>query len=240
MKHQQFRNTLLKSLSIPDVQLLALKPVKFDLMHEIEFPGELIDKVYFLETGMASMTTTFSDGAQVEVGMFGYESVIGISAMMGVKRSLNRVYTQIEGYGYFCSLATAKREFDRAGQFQKVALGYVQAQLLQASQSAGCNAKHDVHQRLARWLLTCADRADSSHFKMSQEFMADMLGSSRSTVSEVAGHLKEKDLISYSRGEMELLDLPGLRKASCECYGIITDYLETYADYEDGTISDPN
>ena len=118
-------------------------------MHEIEFPGRPIGHVYFLEEGMASMTTTFKDGDQVEVGMFGFESVIGISALMGTKRSLNRVYTQITGHGCSTTLEAAKSEFRQGGLFQDLVLRYVQAQLVQAMQSAGCNAKHNFEQRLA-------------------------------------------------------------------------------------------
>jgi hypothetical protein len=147
---------------------------------------------------MASMTTTFKDGSQVEVGMFGHESVIGISALMGTQTSLNRIYTQIAGRGYSCTVADGRREFKLGGEFQDLALRYVQAQLVQAMQAAGCNAKHSVDQRLARWLLLCADRAGSDTYKMSHEFLANMLGSTRPTVSLTAAILKEQGLIRYS------------------------------------------
>ena len=96
------------------------------------------------------MTTTFNDGSQVEVGMFGYEGVIGVSALMGTKRSLNRVYTQIEGSGFSCAVELARQEFELGETFQSLTLRYVQAQLVQAMQSAGCNAKHRIEQRLSR------------------------------------------------------------------------------------------
>src|ERR1039458_4607143 len=160
----RFRNALLNALNADVVARLQLRPVKFELGHELEFPGSLIEYLYFLEAGMASMTTTFKNGSQVEVGMFGYESAIGVSALMGTKRSLNRVYTQIAGHGYACSVETARQEFDRGGDFQHLAVRCVQTQLVQAIQSAGCHAKHNVEQRLARWLLICADRAHSNHF----------------------------------------------------------------------------
>ncbi|MGO8720740.1 MAG: Crp/Fnr family transcriptional regulator [Acidobacteriaceae bacterium] len=178
------------------------------------------------------MTTTFQDGSQVEVGMFGYESVIGISTLMGTKRSLHRVYTQIAGHGYACGVATARREFARGGDFQHLALRYVQTQLVQAIQSAGCHAKHNVEQRLARWLLICADRARSEKFKMSQEFLADMLGGTRPTLSTTAGILKQKGLIEYTRGEIHILDVAGLERASCECYLIIKNHLDNYAEFD--------
>ncbi len=171
-----FKNTLLKALDGEIIERLRLQPVKFELKHEIEYPGNPIDHLYFIEEGMASMTTTFKDGSQVEVGMFGYESVIGVSALMGARKSLNRVYTQIAGYGYSCQVEDARREFRLGGHFQFLALRYVQAQLVQAMQSAGCNAKHNFEQRLARWLLLCADRANIDTFKISHEFLADMLG----------------------------------------------------------------
>jgi CRP-like cAMP-binding protein len=227
-----FKNTLLRALDGDIIARLGLQPVKFELKHEIESPGDPIDRLYFLEAGMASMTTTFKDASQVEVGMFGYESVIGVSALMGTKASLNRVYTQIAGHGYSCRVEDARREFRLGGHFQSLALRYVQAQLVQAMQSAGCNAKHNFEQRLARWLLLCADRAHVDTFKISQEFLADMLGVRRPTVSTTAGILKRKGLIDYSRGEIRILDVPGLTKTSCECYLTITDYLDNYAKFD--------
>jgi CRP-like cAMP-binding protein len=227
-----FKNTLLKALDGEIVDRLRLQPVKFEMKHEIENPGDPIDNLYFLEEGMASMTTTFKDGSQVEVGMFGYESVIGVSALMGTKKSLNRVYTQIAGHGYSCHVEDARREFHLGGDFQSLALRYVQAQLVQAMQSSGCNAKHNFEQRLARWLLICADRTHSDTFKISHEFLADMLGARRPTISTTAGILKRKGLIEYTRGEIRILDIPGLVKASCECYSIIKDYLDNYTKFD--------
>ena len=232
MRTSGYKNTLLKALDGDVIERLRLQPVKFELKHEIENPGNPIDRLYFLEEGMASMTTTFKDGSQVEVGMFGYESVIGVSTLMGTKKSLNRVYTQIAGHGYSCHVEDARREFRLGGAFQSLALRYVQAQLVQAMQSAGCNAKHNIEQRLARWLLLCADRAHIDTFKISHEFLADMLGVRRPTVSTTARSLKQKGLIEYTRGEIRILDVPGLTKTACECYLIIKDYLDNYTKFD--------
>jgi CRP-like cAMP-binding protein len=229
-----FKNILLLNLNRDVVERLALQPVQFELMHEIEYPGSPIHRLYFVEEGMASMTTTFADGAQVEVGMFGFESIIGVSALMGTKKSLNRVYTQIAGHGYFCAVEAARKEFGLCGQFQKLALRYVQAQLVLAMQSAGCNARHNFEQRLARWLLICADRAHTNEFKISHEFLADMLGGGRPTVTTTAGILKEKGLIKYSRGQVQILDVPGLRKTACECYSVIKHHLDSYTEFDTG------
>jgi CRP-like cAMP-binding protein len=167
--------------------------------------------------------------------MFGYEGVIGISALMGTKRSLNRVYTQIAGKGYSCPVEAGRAEFRRGDLFQSLALRYVQTQLIQATQSAGCNAKHRLEQRLAHWLLLCADRAHSHTYALSHEFIADMLGTTRPTVSTAAAILKNEGLIQYSRGLVRILDPVGLEKRSCECYRVIKDHLDNYAEFDSGT-----
>ncbi len=233
---RKFHNTLLHALSLEILQRLELHPVEFELNHEIEWPGSPIERLTFVEMGMASLTVTFDDGSQVEAGMFGFESVIGISALMGTKTSLNRVYTQIAGNGYTCPIANARAEFNRGGEFQRLALGYVQAQLVQAIQSAGCNAKHNVEQRLARWLLICRDRAGSDTFRMSQEFLADMVGVSRPTVSVIAGVLKEKGILEYTRGIIHIPDGKALEQTSCECYLVIKHHLDNYAAYDSGVV----
>ncbi len=232
MNSSKFTNTLLRALEPEMIARLGLRPITFELKHEMEYPRRPIKYLYFLESGMASMTTTFEDGSQVEVGTFGYESVIGISALMGTRKALNRVYTQIAGHGYYCPIENAKKEFQMAGAFQWITLRYVQAQLDQATQSIGCNAKHKFVHRLARWLLVCADRANCETFKMSHSLLADMLGGTRATVSLAAGALKKKGLIRYNRGVIRILDRPRLEKNACECYQIIQDHLKNYAEFD--------
>jgi CRP-like cAMP-binding protein len=236
LEKERFKNTILKSLARDIIMRLQLRPVVFELGHEIESPGSPIHNLFFVEEGMASMTTTFRDGAQVEVGMFGYESVIGVSALMGTRRSLNRVYTQIEGCGYSSPVQAARTEFRRCEDFQDITLRYVQAQLVQAMQSAGCNAKHELEQRLARWLLICADRAHSNIFKISHEFLADMLGVTRPTVSTTAALLKERKLIEYTRGVINIVDVAGLERQSCECYQVIKNHLDNYLEFDTGIV----
>jgi CRP-like cAMP-binding protein len=227
-----FKNTLLQHLDEDILDRLSLKPVTFETRHEIEYRGRPIEHLYFVEEGMASMTTTFKDGSQVEVGMFGHASVIGVPALMGTKLSLYRVYTQIEGRGFFCTIEAARAEFRRGDAFQALMLRYVQAQLVQAAQSAACNAKHNMEQRLAKWLLLCAERANTETFKISQEFLSDMLGSTRPTVSIAAGTLKQEGLIEYSRGVLRILDPGRLEHRACECYDMIKNYLDNYADVD--------
>lgn len=226
-----FRNALLRSLDIAIVDRLSLPPVPFHLRQNIEVPGQAIRFLTFVETGMASMTTAFEDGSEVEVGMFGYESVIGVSALMGSLQSLNRVYTHITGYGYRCPVANASAEFERSGAFRTLMLRYVQAQLLQSMQSTGCNAKHTVEQRLARWLFLWPDRTNNTSFLMPHVFLADMLGTRRTTVTVAANVLKQAGLIRYSRGHMEITDIGSLQARSCECYRVIRDHLHSIASF---------
>ena len=234
MAEQIFKNTLLSRFNAQLIERLRLKPIRFEVGREIEDTGKRIANLYFLEEGMASMTTTFSNGHQVEVGMFGCESVIGVSALMGTKQSLNRVYTQVAGWGYRCKLETAQEEFDKMGQFQRLCLRYVQAQLVQAAQSAACNATHNFEQRLARWLLITSDRTNTDQFKMSQEFLGHMLGGMRPTVTVAAGNLKRENLIEYRRGSITILDRKRLEKRSCECYRTIRDHLADYEAFDTG------
>jgi CRP-like cAMP-binding protein len=225
-----YRNSVLNALGLDIVRRLQLLPIRFELQHQIEIPGTSIKRLFFIEDGMACMTTNFRDGSQVDVGMFGYESVIGVSALMGIKRSLNHISTQIAGSGYCCPIQVAKEEFSRGEAFQKLILSYVQTQLVGAAQSAGCHARHTVDQRLARWLLACSDRTHCKEFRLSHEFLADMLGSSRPTVSLAANTLRKMDLIHYQRGLLTIVDSPGLEQMACECYSTIKNHLENNLD----------
>ncbi len=225
-----FKNLILQRLEPEVLTRLKLRRVELPLDREIEFPGNRIANLFFLEEGIASMTATFQDGFQVEIALAGREAVLGTSSMFGTKRSLNRVYMQIGGYGYVSDMETSTREFKRCGQFHDLTLRYIQAQFIQSCQTAGCNARHNIEQRMARWLLLCADRVGDRVLPLSHEYMADMLGVTRSSVTLVAGQLQDKNLIQYTRGKIKLLDLEGLQTLSCECYAVVRDHLTSLAD----------
>ena len=227
-----FKNKILRALDAEAIERLKLKPLKLESGRQIENPGEPINNLFFIEDGIGSMTSTFSDGFQVEVSMFGVESVMGASALIGTRRSLNKVYMQMAGYGFSCTTAAAIREFARFDRFHDLVLRCVQAQLVQASQSAGCNARHNVSQRLARWLLLCADRSESPVLALTHEYLADMLGSNRSTVSIAAENLQRKKFIQYCRGKVTIVDRPGLEHSSCECYRAVKNHLDNYLEIQ--------
>ncbi|ADW67450.1 Crp/Fnr family transcriptional regulator [Granulicella tundricola] len=229
-----FRNAILQNLSQGSLARLQLRPVTLEVRHPIETPGSPIRHIFFLETGIVSVTTQFKDGSEVEAGMFGCDSLSGISAFMGTRESLNAAYIQIAGHGYLSSVAHAAAEFHLGGRFQAFALRAVQAQLLQSMQSAGCNATHDVEQRLSRWLLLCADRTETDTLALSHEFMSDMLGSRRSTVTVAAGHLKDLGYIEYTRGSIRILNRTGLESVACECYRVLRNHLHDITQYDSG------
>lgn len=232
-----FKNLLLRHLDPDTIKRLQLRKVELPLAMNLEIPGETIDSLYFLEKGIASMTTCFRSGIQVETSMFGYEAAIGVSGLMGTKQSLNRIFMQLGGYGYLSPLSRANTEFARGGMFQRLTLRYVQAQLVLSTQNAACNAAHSYEQRLARWLLICKDRAQQDTLDLAQEFVSEMLGSTRSTVSIAAAHLKAKGLIDYRRGTIHILNQAGLEAEACECYRVVRDHLESFAEFDTGFAS---
>ena len=189
------RNAILQHLSAESVTRLQLQPIELPLKMPLERMNGGIEHIFFIESGVGSMTSTFTDGTEVEVGLFGYESVIGISAFMGVRRSLNSVSMQMAGSGYVSKISDARTEFDRNGDFQKLALRYLQMQLTQATQSAACNARHHLGQRLARWLLLTSDRAGTPKLPFSQNFLAIMLGVQRTSVASGMSKLKQSGLV---------------------------------------------
>jgi CRP-like cAMP-binding protein len=234
MESSRFKNWILRLLPPEVIERLNLRRVNLPSGTQIENPGEPIRHLYFIEDGVGSMTNTFRDGFQVEVGMFGVESVMGASALIGTLRSLNKVYIQMSGYGYRCSIGSARDEYLQYGRFHDLVLRYVQAQLVQTCQSAGCNSHHDIHQRLARWLLLCADRSESSTLNLTQEYLADMLGTRRTSVSLAAEGLQHEGLIKYSRGKVMISDRARLESAACECYRLVRNHLENYIEVERG------
>ena len=229
-----FKNTLLQHLDSETIKRLELKLVQLPLRHHLEVPGDGIRQIFFIEEGIGSMTTRFESGMQVETSMFGYESAIGISALMGTKHSLNAIFMQLAGYGYASPVRAARQEFERAGKFQELALRYVQAQLTLSTQNAACNAVHTHEQRLARWLLICCDRAKKDRLEMAQDFVSQMLGSTRSTISIAASGFKAKGLIDYSRGAIQIVDIAGLEIEACECYRVVREHLENFAEFDTG------
>ncbi len=239
MLRREFSNKILQSLDENTLARLHLEPVELPVRHPLESPGQPVRNIFFLESGIASVTTLFKDGFEVEAGMYGRDSLSGISAFMGTRESLNASYMQIAGHGFTCDVEHAAAEFQRAGHFHSLALRAVQAQFVQSMQSAGCNAHHEIEPRFARWILLCADRTESATFALSHEFLATMLGARRTTVTVAAGKLKRAGLIRYTRNNIQILDRPGLEDIACECYSVLREHLRNLSEYDSGLTRPP-
>ncbi len=213
-------NRLLKALSSADFAELRddLHPVALPKKQVIYEVGAPLDQIYFIEEGLASVLTMMEDGASSEVGMVGPEGLIGVSALLGGKVSAQHIVIQLPGTAHRITAAACKAVFERNARVRHVLLRFVEDLLNLSSQTAACNRLHQVEQRTARWLLMSSDRTDSNVLRLTQEFLAAMLGVRRSGISEAAAELQRSGLIRYRRGEITIVDRPGLEKTACECY----------------------
>ena len=192
---------------------------------KLELREQLLDGhaqyAYFLEAGLASVVLTLEDGATVEVGVIGVDGVVGLPILLGAETMPGRTFIQVESSGYRIEASRLKESFERPGQLRKHLQRYVLANLVQSAQNAACNRLHNISERLARWLLTCHDRVQSDRMPLTHEFLGQMLGAPRTTVTLAAGILHEAGLIDYSRGHITIKDRAGLESVACECYGVV-------------------
>lgn len=231
MAQERFRNLILRNLDAGAVDRLDLRHSALVQGQHLQRSSVNAEQMVFIEEGIGSMTTCFEDGSQVESGVFGFDSAIGAGALMGVRDSTISITVQVPGHAWFAPLLSAAQEFRRRDRFHDLLLRYAQSQLIQASQSAACNARHNLQQRLSRWLLACRDRVSFEVLPLTQEFLAIMLGVERPAVSVVAGKLQDQGLIEYSRGRVRIVDPPKLEALSCECYQILRREKENFVHF---------
>jgi CRP-like cAMP-binding protein len=215
------QNLLLAALPDNDLQriLPQLQTVPLRLKELLHKPGEPIDYVYFPGTGFCSIVTVLEDGSMVEAATVGREGLVGLAAtLVENPTSIASMVQSDIGICYRMKASTFREEMERCGPFHDVIMRYQQALMAFIMQTAACNAAHSIEQRLARWLLVAQDRMDADEFLLTQEFIAMMLGASRSTVSEIAAELQKSGFITYSRGRVSICNREALEAASCECY----------------------
>src|ERR1700712_678959 len=189
-------------------------------------PGDVPKYVHFLTSGIASIVTLMANGDTTEVGTVGREGVPQGVHLMGSSLVPTRCFMQIGGTGLRMEFGAFEKLFNNDEALRRGVMNYAQYQSVLLSQIAGCNRLHDVEARLARWLLMIQDRTGTALLKLTQEFLGQMIGSQRTTVSSVAGTLQARGLIEYSRGNVRILDRTGLENAACECYPITRQLLE--------------
>ena len=183
--------------------------------------GEQIKQLYFPNTGVISLVTDVNDGQPIETGTIGREGVLGIAGFLGMPQATGRAFCQIPGDAIRIRLAAVQAEVDRGGSLGPVLLRYTNALMAMLAQGAACNRSHTLEQRMCRWLLMTRDRVDSDDFPLTQEFLAQMLGVRRPSVSLTGATLQRAGFIKYSRGRITILDRPAIEEASCECFAFV-------------------
>jgi CRP-like cAMP-binding protein len=216
-------NSLLGALSREDYRSLIseLEPVALTSGEVLHEPGDRIRHVYFPNDGQVSLLIVMADRKALEVGLVGREGMIGIPLALGADVSPVRALVQGSGSALRMKAASFCEALARFPPLQREVYRYAYAKLIQARQTAACNRFHQVEARLARWLLLTRDRVGSDRFHLTHEFLADTLGVRRVGVTNAATSLQRRKLISYRRGDIRILDRPGLKAAACACYEIV-------------------
>jgi CRP-like cAMP-binding protein len=223
-------NLLLRGLSRTECSQIysSLELVRLKLHQLLHEAGETIHSVYFLNDGLASVLTVQSDGGSVEVGLIGKEGFVGVPVIFGFKTSNLRVVTQGDGTAYRIDVQVLRRLLANCPGFAQRMQRFSLLLAMQSTQLAACNRLHSVEERLARWLLMSHDRIEKKTLPLTQEFLAQMLGVRRASVSVAAGILQKAGLIIYTRGSVSILSRARLEEVSCDCYGMIEHQKRTW------------
>jgi CRP-like cAMP-binding protein len=222
------QNYLLAALPAAEFESLVthLELVPMPLGHILYEPDGQLQHAYFPTTSIVSLHYVMESGASAESAGVGNEGVVGVSLFMGGNTTPSSAVVQTAGHAYRLERNLLKKEFDRAGLFQRLLLRYTQALITQMMQTAVCNRHHSVEQQLCRWLLLTLDRVPSRELVMTQELVASMLGVRREGITEAAGKLQHSGFIQYRRGHISVLDRAGLESRSCECYAVVKKELK--------------
>lgn len=216
-------NTILASLA-PDERDRLRPHIEFTrskLGETIFNTGERIDYLYFPNNSIASVIGTTRQGGTAEIGLIGREGIVGLDLLLGARTIRNPVIIQLADGIFRLPADEALREFKRAGAFQDAVLKFTHSLLTQVSQTAVCNTLHRLDERLAKWLLMCRDRAPSDELRLTQEFLALMVGTTRSSVTIAAITLQDLGYIKYSRGLIRVIDRSALIDFACDCYRVV-------------------
>jgi CRP-like cAMP-binding protein len=224
------RNQILLALPPHDRARLLdlLQPVAFRLGDVLCESGTRMEYAYFPTTCVVSSLYTTEDGATAEMYLVGNEGVASVSLFLGYDTSASTNVVVVAGEAFRMTAKALRQEFAAGGPLQSLLLRYTQALITQISQTAVCNRLHGAEQRLCRWLLMCHDRVQSNDLEMTQEFISNMLGGRRETVTVAAGRLQDAGLIRYSRGHITILNRKGLEESGCECYLNVEGAREQY------------
>jgi CRP-like cAMP-binding protein len=188
--------------------------------------GQSVQAVYFPHTGVVSLVVEMQVGDMIETAMVGRDGVVNGTSALDGKFSLHKAIVQVAGHASVINSDTLRRLADEFEPLRSILIRHEQVLLAQAQQSAGCNASHTVEARMCRWLLRIRDLTGSDEMELTQEFLAQMLGVRRTSVSLVAGTLQSAGFIKYRRGRISLVDIDSLKQSACECYETVKQHYE--------------
>ncbi len=225
-------NQILLGLPPEELQLLLpkLEFMRLKMHHVLHEPGDTLKSAYFCNSGLVSILSVLPDGKSVEVGLVGKEGFIGLPLVAGFRTAPTRAIVQIEGSVFRVDGATLTSLLRQCPTLERRLQQFSQVMAMQVTQIAACNRLHEVNERLARWLLMSADRIESNSVPLTQELIAQMLGTRRSSVTVAAGMLQRAGLIAHSRGDVKIVDRKKLEETACECYGIMLRQIEEWQD----------
>jgi CRP-like cAMP-binding protein len=225
------RNRVLSALGAAELALIepSLTNISYEQGALLQEQGEPIEQVYFPQSGMISLVAVMNDGEKsIETATVGHEGVVGAMSGFGSRQAFNRAVVQVGGTMARISAAKFQAAVAKSPSLRDVILRYGEVLLAQIQQGAACNAFHEAEARLARWLLQTQDRIDSPIIPLTQEFLGQMLGVRRTTVTLIASGLQKRGLIRYRRGKIEIVNRPGLERCACECYETVRKQIEEY------------
>lgn len=228
--NSKVENRLLIGLSRKESDFLHARMtlVTLQLNDPLQEAGQPIEYCYFPNTAMASVLNVMDDGKSIEVGLIGKEGFVGLPLIAGFLTSANRVIAQGPGTAFRIDADSMRQALRSCPQLVVTLIRYSQEVAMELSQIAACNRLHDVNERLARWLLMSRDRIASDALPLTQDFLSQMLGMRRASVSVAASILQKAGFIHYERGHVTIVDRKRLEEASCECYGAIQKRLELW------------
>jgi CRP-like cAMP-binding protein len=213
-------NGFLKSLCVHDFEAIRphLRTVELSAEFSLIRLGQAVTQVYFPHTAVVSLVVELDAGEQVEVAMVGPDSILGAFGALGEPVALINAVVMLPGSASVIEVHQLRTVAEQSNTLRETIVRHGQALFVQAQQTAACNASHAVEARLARWLLRVRDLSGRDRFKLTQELMAQMIGARRNSVSLVAHSLQQTNIIRYSRGHVEILDVPCLKRTACKCY----------------------
>jgi CRP-like cAMP-binding protein len=230
--HSLKKNRLLGALPAEEFERLRphLETVTLDVKDFIYEPDVAIQHVYFPIDCVTSTMATMKDGRSVEVGTIGKEGMDGLPVFLGAQTAPLASFCQIPGEAARMTADALRSEVRPGDRLHDLLRRFTEATLVFAAQSSACNRLHSVEKRCSRWVLHTHDRVGRDEFYLTQEFLSQMLGVRRASVSEVASALQSEELISYSRGRLKILDRSGLEAVTCECHGVIAKEFDRLLD----------